>query len=149
MITNCAKLGLLLVLGVGCVQEATVDVLRVIDGDTIVVEIDGRAERVRYIGIDTPEMRDERESIQVLARDATEANERLVGGKSVRLEFDVQKRDRYGRLLAYVWVGDLMVNEELVRGGFAELLTIPPNVRYAERLADVRRAAREDGDAGW
>ena len=142
------KLFALAVLGVACVQDTTVDVLRVIDGDTIVVEIDGRPERVRYIGIDTPEMNDEREAIVALAQDATGANERLVGGKSVRLEFDVQQRDKYGRLLAYVWVGDTMVNEELVREGFAELLTIPPNVKYAERLAEAIRVTREAEDEG-
>lgn len=148
MITNCAKLGLLLVLGVACVQDATVEVLRVVDGDTIVVEIDGRRERVRYIGIDTPEMNDEREAIVVEARNATAANEQLVGGKSVRLEFDVQLRDKYGRLLAYVWIGDTMVNEELVRSGYAELLTIPPNVKYADRLAEALQTAREARDDG-
>jgi len=142
------KLGLIGLLAIACVQDATVDVLRVIDGDTIVVEIDGRRERVRYIGIDTPEMNDQREAIVARAQDATGANERLVGGKAVRLEFDVQRRDKYGRLLAYVWVGDTMVNEELVREGFAELLTIPPNVKYAERLAEAHRAAREAGDEG-
>ena len=68
-----------------------------------------------------------------------------MAGKSVRLEFDVQRRDKYGRLLAYVWVADTLVNEELVRRGYAELLTIPPNVRYAERLAEARRAARTGG----
>lgn len=141
------KLGLLVLLVAACVQDATVDVLRVVDGDTIVVEIDGRRERVRYIGIDTPEMNDARAAILVQAREATEANEQLVGGKSVRLEFDVQRRDKYGRLLAYVWVGDTLVNEELVRRGFAELLTIPPNVRYAERLAEARRTARENAEA--
>jgi len=142
------KLSLLVVLALACVQDATVDVLRVVDGDTIVVQIDGRRERVRYIGIDTAEMNDEREAIGVRARDATEANERLVGGKSVRLEFDVQRRDKYGRLLAYVWVGDTLVNEELVRLGYAELLTIPPNVKYAERLAAALQVAREAREAG-
>lgn len=142
------KLGLVVLLALACVQDATVDVIRVIDGDTIVVEIDGRRERVRYIGIDTAEMDDEREAIVVQARGATEANERLVGGKSVRLEFDVQRRDKYGRLLAYVWVGDTLINEELVRRGYAELLTIPPNVKYAERLAAALQVAREAREAG-
>lgn len=141
------RLSLLAVIALACVQDATVDVLRVVDGDTIVVEIDGRRERVRYIGIDTPEMNDQREAIVARARDATGANEQLVGGKSVRLEFDVQRRDKYGRLLAYVWVGETMVNEELVREGFAELLTIPPNVKYADRLAETYREAREAREA--
>lgn len=144
-ISRVTRLGLLVLLGVACVQDASVEVLRVVDGDTIIVEIDGQRERVRYIGIDTPEMNDSREVVLEKARDATDANEALVAGKTVRLEFDVQRRDKYGRLLAYVWVGDTLVNEELVRRGYAELLTIPPNVRYAERLAEARRAARTGG----
>lgn len=142
MIQQVTRLSLLVLLGVGCVQDAAVDVLRVVDGDTFVVEIDGQRERVRYIGIDTPEMNDTREAVMERAREATEVNSELVAGRSVRLEFDVQRRDKYGRLLAYVWVGDTLVNEELVRRGYAELLTIPPNVRYAERLAAALRAAR-------
>jgi micrococcal nuclease len=144
-VRSVTKLILLVALGFACVQDATVDVLRVIDGDTIVVELGGRSERVRYIGIDTPEMNDKRDQVVARARAATEANRELVSGRTVRLEFDVQLRDKYGRLLAYVWVGDTLVNEVLVRQGYAELLTIPPNVKYADRLTAARRAAREGG----
>lgn len=124
-----------------------VTVSRVIDGDTIRLG-DGRL--VRYIGVDTPESRRRVQGrwiadAEPYAREATEANRALVEGKPVRLEYDVEPRDRYGRELAYVYAGSVMANEELVRLGFAQPLTIPPNVRYAERfraLAAEARAAR-------
>jgi micrococcal nuclease len=123
-------------------QELTAPVTRVIDGDTIEVEIDGRRERVRYIGMDTPEMNDARPVVRDLARAASAANARLVADRQVRLELDVEKRDRYGRLLAYVWVGDTMVNEALVLSGHAAPYTFPPNVRYVERFVAAAREAR-------
>lgn len=113
-------------------------VIQVIDGDTVILT-DGT--RVRYIGMDTPEMTDAR---RVSAADAARAaNEALVKGREVRLEFDVQRTDRYGRTLAYIWVGNTLVNETLLRDGWARLLTIPPNVRYVDRL----RVAARAGDA--
>ncbi|MDT8436247.1 MAG: thermonuclease family protein, partial [Gemmatimonadota bacterium] len=134
------------------VQELSGPVTRVFDGDTIDVELAGGRERVRYIGIDTPEMDDERPAVRARAREAAAANRRLVAGRTVRLELDVEERDRYGRLLAYVWIGDTLVNEVLVREGHARLLTIPPNVRHADRLRRAARLARGEpagpGDAG-
>jgi len=115
---------------------------RVIDGDTIELA-DG--EHVRYIGIDTPEMR----PVEAWAEAATEANRELVGARMVRLEPDVQERDRYGRLLAYVWAGDMLVNEELLRRGFAQVSTYPPNVRYERRFLAAQREAREAGRGLW
>lgn len=115
---------------------------RVIDGDTI--EVLG-GERVRYIGIDTPEMR----PIEAWAEAATSANRELVEGRMVRLELDVQERDRYGRVLAYVWVGGLLVNEELVRLGYAQVSTYPPNVRYQERFLAAEGEARAAGRGLW
>lgn len=101
---------------------------------------------MRYIGIDTPEMGDERREIRALAFAARRANARLVEGRRVRLELDVEKRDRYGRLLAYVWVGDTLVNEALVRAGHAAPYTFPPNVRYVDRFVEAARLARADAD---
>ena len=133
-------------------QDLSGPVVRVIDGDTIVVELDGKDERVRYIGIDTPEMDDERPAIRRRAVEAKAANARLVGGRRVRLELDVERRDRYGRLLAYVWVGDTLVNEALVQAGHAAPYTVPPNVRYVGRFLDAardaRRATSDSGDSG-
>lgn len=128
------------------VQELSGPVIRVIDGDTIEVEIAGERERVRYIGIDTPEMNDRRPEVRELARAARRANARLVERRRVRLELDVEERDRYGRLLAYVWVGDTMVNEALVRSGHAAPYTFPPNVRYVDRFVAAAREARAEAE---
>jgi micrococcal nuclease len=77
------------------------------------------------------------------------AVEGLVGGRRVRLELDVQERDRYGRLLAYVWIGDLMINAELVRRGYAQVMTVPPNVRYQALFLRLQRDARGAGRGLW
>ena len=126
-------------------------VVRVVDGDTIVVRLDGREERVRYIGVDTPETVKPNSPVECFGKAASKENRRLVDGREVTLTFDVEQRDRYGRLLAYVRRrGDgLFVNAELVRRGYATTLTIPPNVRYAERFAALARAAREAGRGLW
>jgi micrococcal nuclease len=76
-------------------------------------------------------------------------NRRLVGGRHVRLELDVRSRDRYGRLLAYVWLGDTMVNAELVRRGYAQVMTVPPNVRYQDLFVKLQREARDAGRGLW
>jgi len=110
-------------------SEATVT--RVVDGDTIVVRLGtGREERVRYIGIDTPERGG------ACAQEATDANARLVEGERIRLVRDTSERDRYGRLLAYVYRDrdDLFVNEELVRQGHAKAKRYEPDTRLAEQL---------------
>jgi micrococcal nuclease len=119
-------------------------VLRVTDGDTIRVRLDGGGvERVRYIGVDTPERG------RCFARQATAANARLLG-RRIRLEYDADRRDRYGRLLAYVRGRDgRMINAELVRGGFAVPLTVAPNVRQAARLRRLAREARLAGRGLW
>ena len=124
-------------------------VIRVVDGDTIHVRIGARVEKVRYIGVNTPEVHHPRKGEEPGGREAEEVNRRLVEGKTVRLELDVQERDRYGRLLAYVWVGDVMVNAELVRLGYAQVMTIPPNVRYQEIFVKLQREAREAGRGLW
>lgn len=121
-------------------------VVRVLDGDTIDVVIADRIERVRYIGIDAPEISHEGNVGEPGGAITTRLNRHLLASRRVRLELDVETRDRYGRLLAYVWVGDMMVNAELVRQGYARALVIPPNVRYAgllQRLeGDARHALR-------
>lgn len=124
-------------------------VLRVIDGDTIVANLEGRDEKVRYIGMNTPEVHHPRKGEQPGGREAAAVNRRLVEGQTVRLEFDVQPRDRYGRLLAYVYVGTLMVNAELVRLGYAQVATYPPNVRYQDLFLRLQRDAREAGRGLW
>jgi micrococcal nuclease len=126
-------------------------VLRVVDGDTIRVRVDGRTERVRYIGIDTPESVKPGTPVQCFAKRASAANAQLVAGRSVELVGDVEHRDRYGRLLAYVYrePEGTFVNAELVRDGYARTLTIAPNVAHARELADLARTARREGRGLW
>jgi micrococcal nuclease len=119
-------------------------VVAVSDGDTIRVRIDGgREERVRYIGVDTPE------TAECFSARASAFNARLVADREVRLERDAEERDRYGRMLAYVYVDDTFVNAELVRRGYAQPLTVPPNVRHAERFSRLARDARRAGSGLW
>jgi micrococcal nuclease len=136
-------LSLLLVFSVPAAAER---VARVIDGDTIQL---ASGERVRYIGIDTPETVDPRKPIQFMGKEAFEFNRGLVERKEVRLEYDVERKDKYGRTLAYVYVDTLFVNAELVRHGFAQILTIPPNVKHAELFLRLQQEAREAGRGLW
>lgn len=123
-------------------ESENVFVKRVIDGDT--VELDSGL-RLRYIGIDTPEMN----PVECYSRQATEKNRELVEGKEVRLEKDVSETDRYGRLLRYVWVGESLINEILVREGYAASSTYPPDVKYQERFRAAERLAREERLGLW
>ncbi len=125
-------------------------VTHVVDGDTIEVRLpDGAEEDVRYIGVDTPESVDPEEPVQCYAKRASHFNERLVGGRRVRLRFDRERRDVYGRLLAYVYRGSLLVNAALVRRGMARTLTISPNDSLAPLFARLERAAGRAGRGLW
>jgi micrococcal nuclease len=115
-------------------------VIRVLDGDTIEIE-DG--EQVRYLGINAPE------SGQPFSTEATRENERLVAGRTVNLEFDIQTQDRYQRLLAYVWVGNRLVNEEIVKNGYAIIETIQPNVKYQDLILKAQQEARSACRGLW
>jgi len=130
-------------------QTFTATVVRVVDGDTIWVTLGGHAEKVRYIGMDTPETHHPTRGEEPGGREATLVNRRLVEQKTVRLELDVRHRDRYGRLLAYVYVGETMINAELVRLGYAQVMTVPPNVKYATLFVNLQREAREAGRGLW
>jgi micrococcal nuclease len=127
------------------------EVTRVVDGDTIHVDLGGTDETVRYIGIDTPESVKPGTPVQCFAKAASRFNGRLVDGERVRLVFDAERRDRYGRLLAYVYrAGDgLFVNAELVRRGYATTLTIPPNVAHAGEFRRLAAQARRQGRGLW
>jgi micrococcal nuclease len=124
-------------------------VTRIVDGDTIHVDVGGRVEKVRYIGVNTPELHHPRKGEEPGDRAAAAMNRQLVSDRRVRLELDIQTRDRHGRLLAYVWVADTMVNAELVRRGFAQVMTVPPNVRYQSLFLRLQREAREAGRGLW
>ncbi|MDP2936835.1 MAG: thermonuclease family protein [Dehalococcoidia bacterium] len=125
-------------------QEARV--VRVIDGDT--VELDG-GQRVRYIGINTPEITDSRPAVKAWAEKAKEKNRELVEGKKVVLERDVSETDRYGRLLRYVYLDATMVNAELVRLGYAYATSYPPDVKHQDLLARLEKDARGAGRGLW
>ena len=127
----------------GAVRRARV--LRVVDGDTIEVALDGRTEDVRYIGVDTPETVKPDTPVQCYGPQASERNHQLVEGQTVQLEFDRELRDVYGRLLAYVYADGRFVNAELVAGGFARTLEIEPNT---SRAAELGRLEDEAGAAG-
>ena len=118
--------------------------VRIVDGDTIHVQLDGRREKVRYIGVDTPETYKPGEPVECYGKAASAFNARLVARRRVVLRTDAETRDRYGRLLAYVYrrPDGLFVNAELVRQGFATILTIPPNVAHAEEFLGLERQAR-------
>ncbi len=128
-------------------------VVRVVDGDTIVVSYGGKQYKVRYIGIDTPETVDPSSPVGWMGPEASAANTKLVAGKSVVLEKDVSETDRYGRLLRYVWVKTgvtwLLVNLELVREGFASASTYPPDVKYVDVYVAAQAVAATSAFGLW
>ena len=134
-------------------QTETARVVRVVDGDTIVVRLGGHDQRLRYIGMNTPETVKPGSPVEWMGPEASRANAALVAGQTVVLERDVSETDQYGRLLRYVWlvVGKrwTLVNLELVRLGDAQVETDPPDVRYADRFVAAQRAAREAGLGLW
>ncbi len=125
--------------------------VRVIDGDTIqICCVFGDREKVGYIGINRPEIHHPMKGVEPYGKEAAEANRKLVDGKTVRLEFDVQQLDRYKRLLAYVYLEDgIFVNAWLVEHGFAQVMTVPPNVKYQDLFLKLQREAREKGRGLW
>lgn len=125
-------------------------VLRAVDGDTIEVRLSGgEVEDVRYIGVDTPETVKPDTSVQCFGPQASSFNHGLVEHRRVRLVFGVERRDAYGRLLAYVYLRGRFVNAALVRRGFARTLTIPPNDRFAGSLKRLEIEAARAGRGIW
>ncbi|MBA3866459.1 MAG: thermonuclease family protein [Solirubrobacterales bacterium] len=124
-------------------------VLRAVDGDTIEVRLEGRDEDVRYIGVDTPETVKPDTPVQCFGERASHFDHRLVEHRRVRLVFGVERRDVYGRLLAYVYLGRRFVNAELVRRGLARTLTIPPNDHFAKYFKRLETGAARAGTGLW
>jgi len=150
----------------GCAQEKRIEavVTRVVDGDTIRVSYQGKSDTVRLIGIDAPESRNNRKAKKDSARSERDIEETIAmgrkstefvkglihGGSQVALELDVQERNHYHRLLAYVYLPDgRMLNEEIVRAGYAAPMTVPPNVKYAGTFSRAYREARENKRGLW
>ena len=127
-------------------------VTHVVDGDTIEVRVGGHVEKVRLLGIDTPETKDPRKPVQCFGEEASAHTADLLPvGTEVRLVGDVEDRDRYDRVLAYVYRArdGLFVNLELARGGYADLLTYPPNVAHTAALQAAVSEARRDQRGLW
>lgn len=126
-------------------------VTKVVDGDTIILH---SGQVVRYIGIDTPETADSGKGEECYANEATEKNRELVEGKYVFLVRDVSDRDRYGRLLRYVFVIDdsgqeIFVNEALVAGGYARAASFPPDIRYQKHFSQLEQEAKQERRGMW
>lgn len=141
-------------------DETFYAVKKVVDGDTVVLST---GEKVRLIGIDAPEARHneklkrdmektkkDADTIIALGKRSTQFTRSLVEGKRVRLEFDVERRDRYGRLLAYLYTEDgVFVNAEILKEGYAMVMTVPPNVKYKDFFAELQKKARENKLGLW
>ena len=123
--------------------KESAQLLNVIDGDSLLVHYGNEARQVRLIGVDAPEGRQE------YGKEARAAALRLCYGKPVSLEFDAERKDRYGRLLAYVHCGGVMLNEALVGKGLALTIRVKPNVRHLERLRLAETRARENRKGFW
>ena len=130
-------------------ESVQAPVVRVVDGDTIVASVDGQDEYVRYIGVDTPETVKPDTPVQCFGPKASDENHRLVEGRTVRLTFDREARDDYGRLLAYVHTGGRFVNAELVRAGYARTLEIAPNTSHAAEFQRLAGRAARAGRGLW
>jgi micrococcal nuclease len=130
-------------------MQGTYQVADVVDGDTIDVLIGEVKTRVRYIGMDTPETVDPDKPVECYGKEASERNKELVAGKTVALVSDAEDKDKYGRLLRYVYADGTFVNLELVKEGFATAEPIPPDTAHAKEFADAAALARTDGIGLW
>lgn len=120
------------------ISDRLYTVLRAVDGDTLEIDFEGTKEKVRLIGIDTPEsVHPDEDRNTEEGKTASEYTASIVEGKSIELEFDVQQRDKYGRLLAYVYVDGIMLNKTLLCDGYAVVSTYPPNVKYVDEFKAI------------
>jgi micrococcal nuclease len=126
-----------------------VTVARVVDGDTFIAQAADRRFRVRLIGVDTPETVKPQTPVQCFGREASSYARRALDGRRVRLVYDVDKYDRYGRVLAYVYVGTEFFNLELVRRGYGVVLTVPPDVAHVDDFVAAQVSARTSGRGLW
>lgn len=131
-------------------SEATYLVTRVVDGDTIIVDMDGTEERIRMIGIDTPEsVHPDADRNVEYGKVASGFTRDKLQDQNVILEYDVEERDRYGRILAYVWLDGEMFNKTLLQEGHAKVATYPPNVKYVDDFVALQEQAREKEKGVW
>jgi micrococcal nuclease len=132
-------------------ERVSATVTRVVDGDTAEMELEGQSdeEDVRFIGVDTPESVAPDQPVECFGPQASDFTADLIEGERVLLKFGAERRDQYGRLLAYVYVEETFVNAELVRRGYARTLEIAPNVDFADRFASLQQAAANSGRGLW
>ena len=132
-------------------EQEHYSVKRVVDGDTFWVK-DGteKGMKIRLIGVNTPETVHPQKPVEYYGKEASAFMKSLLEGKNVILEYDVERKDRYGRTLAYVYLEDgTFVNALLVEEGYAQVATYPPNVKYAEKFSKLQREAREQNKGLW
>lgn len=139
--------------GTGSLQNAgpgMYTVVRVIDGDTIVISYNGNSEKLRFIGVNTPEINHPEKGAEPFGVEAAEYTQKLLENQTIRLKFDVQQRDEYGRLLGYVFLVDgTFFNARLLQEGYAQVMTVPPNDKYAEDFVWLEREARKAEKGLW
>ncbi|MCS5488864.1 thermonuclease family protein [Algoriphagus limi] len=127
------------------------EVTKVVDGDTFWID-DGtkKGQKIRLIGVNTPETRHPQKPVEYYGREASNYVNSRLKGKKVRLEYDVDRIDRYGRTLAYVFLEDgLFLNADLLKNGYAQVMTVPPNVKYSEMFLKLERKARGNKMGLW
>lgn len=124
-------------------------VTRVVDGDTFEAMINGKKEKVRLILVDTPETVKPGVPVQPFGKEASDFSKNLLTGKTVELEFDAQQRDKYGRLLAYVYVDGKSVQEQLLEKGLARVAVFPPNVKYVDKYRAIQSKAQQQKIGIW
>lgn len=127
-----------------------VKVNRVVDGDTFEIINSGKKEKLRLIGVDTPETVKPNSKVEPYGPEASNFTKKMIEGKKVRLEFDVQERDKYGRILAYVYLEDgTLLNARLLEEGLATIMTVPPNVRMADYFLGLQKKAQKARKGIW
>jgi micrococcal nuclease len=158
IVTTFVILAILMFLSKDNFQKAYVT--RVVDGDTIKVQINAKEYTVRLIGINTPETNHPTKGVEPYGKEAKRFTTEMLTGKSVWLEFDAETKDRYGRLLAYMWlekpnelseeeIREKMFNAILLLEGYAQVMTVPPNVKYAHYFVKFQREAISEEKGLW
>ncbi|MEW9697842.1 thermonuclease family protein [Paenibacillus sp. SI8] len=140
----------------GCASKPTsstgrerVTVERIVDGDTFEATLKGKKEKVRLIGVDTPETKKPNTPVMFYGKEASAYTKKRLEKQTVELEYDVEKKDRYDRILAYVWIGDELLNRTLIQEGYARMATFPPNVKYVDAFKKDQEEARNKKKGLW
>lgn len=126
-----------------------VKVERVVDGDTLEILLNGKKEKLRLIGVDTPEMKKPNTPIMFYGEEASQYTKKRLDKKTIELEWDINRKDQYDRLLAYVWIDGELFNRTLVSEGYARIATFPPNVKYVDKFKKDQEDARQKQKGLW